>query len=55
MCMFKIFAVIAFVLIFIGLFVAIIGLIKVAINIYGKEAREHNKLLKQLYRQLSER
>jgi hypothetical protein len=55
MCMFKIFVIIAFVIIFIVLFVVIIELIRLAIVIYGKEARERNKLLKQLYQQLSDR
>lgn len=55
MCIFKIFAIIAFVIIFIGLFEAIIELIRVTIDIYGKESREHNKLLKQLYQQPSNR
>jgi hypothetical protein len=55
MCIFKIFAIIAFVIIFIGLFVVIIELIRLTIEIYSKEARERNKLLKQLYQQLSDR
>lgn len=55
MCIFKVFAIIAFVMIFILLITAIIMLVGLAIDTYGKKARERNKLLKQLYQQLSER
>lgn len=42
-------------MIFIGLFVSIIESIGVVIDVFSKEARERNKMLKQLYQKLLEK